>query len=579
MSKYYLRVEGINLSQIFDDTQDLSTIRGSSLMLLGVIDKIGSKLAAYARRNRDGTGRPERIMSGASIGLWRIEAADEKAAERVAGAVREWLGQGAEMPGEMRTALDAAKFATFAVDIVPDDGNPDNFIEARETLMAHNRWRQMQEPSFIYPSPPAPLPGRADKRVCELDLKRPALADTKAIKGERQAVSQSVYARRGYGLKQKFGFYREEVEERGQLQLPGAIPRGGGARPFPMHFASIAEPKFPRLKPSLQSKIAVFYADGNKFTQTIDRLIGDTSAAGLGRDAAARQKALNEKLKDFRRDFLWRLLHTLLAEKAVGAPDEGEIEERAEHCKGAAAEDVVRIETLLWGGDEFLFALPARLGWRIAQLFFDTANGKDSDVATVGRTLPRPEPWSLGGTQLRHAAALVFCHHNAPIARIRQLAKEGLAEFAKDCDRERDLLMPLALESFDHIGADLDHFWNLRCPKGLKPEHLVIPGEALAPIQEAAAFLAAPDPATELEPFARRRLKALARILHSAEGIHRESYKAMLEEQKGYFDATSPAAAVQLMAPGASDEAVKQAALIYHLEELWDYLIPLKEGA
>jgi hypothetical protein len=94
MSSFYLRAEGVNLSQILDDTQDLSTIRGSSLMLLNVIDQIEGKLAAHA--GSGGSFRaPERIMSGASIGLWRIDADDEKAAGTAAELLREWLAQGA----------------------------------------------------------------------------------------------------------------------------------------------------------------------------------------------------------------------------------------------------------------------------------------------------------------------------------------------------------------------------------------------------------------------------------------------------------------------------------------------------
>jgi hypothetical protein len=583
MSSFYLRAEGVNLSQILDDTQDLSTIRGSSLMLLNVIDQIEGKLAAHA--GSGGSFRaPERIMSGASIGLWRIDADDEKAAGTAAELLREWLAQGAETPNEMKTPLNAAKHATFVIDVLPDDGNPDSYITTRERLMAMNRWQQMRTPSFIYPEG-APPPGSA-KPVCDLDLKRPAKPDPEPIKGDTKAVSWSVWHRRGYGLKEKQKFYRRELEhlkEKYKIHLDGEqwfpVFPSDDSYPFPLHFASIAEANFPALRQSVASKIAVFYADGNQFAKLIDTVIGDPNLVALGPNAVARQMALNEALKTFRRDFLLRLLWTLITEGATGLPDKDEITERGKRYPGVNTSDIVRVETLLWGGDEFLFVVPARLGWRVAQLFFDTVAGRDNAITTLDGKLPKPEAWQLGGKPLHHAAGLIFCHQNAPIARIRKLAKDGLAESAKDCDRSRSLILPLVLESFDHIGADLDHFWSMRCPKGLTGEQMVLPEEALGLIQDAARSLASPPAG---EPLPRRRLKALARSLH---GEPRERGTAKKNRLKGlendretYFTSGDTRKAVDMLAPSVVDLTLKQSALIYYLEELWDYLMPMDKA-
>jgi len=40
MSKYYLRMEGVNLNNFVYETQDLSTIRGSGLLLLKAVDDL-----------------------------------------------------------------------------------------------------------------------------------------------------------------------------------------------------------------------------------------------------------------------------------------------------------------------------------------------------------------------------------------------------------------------------------------------------------------------------------------------------------------------------------------------------------
>ncbi len=60
--KYYLRIEGVNLSNFVYDTQDLSTIRGGGLILLDSIDKL--------KENFKGILDP--ISTGASSGLFEI---------------------------------------------------------------------------------------------------------------------------------------------------------------------------------------------------------------------------------------------------------------------------------------------------------------------------------------------------------------------------------------------------------------------------------------------------------------------------------------------------------------------------
>lgn len=56
---------------------------------------------------------------------------------------------------------------------------------------------------------------------------------------------------------------------------------------------------------------------------------------------------------------------------------------------------------------------------------------------------------------------MVFCHHNAPIHTITALAK-ALAEVAKDKSRDENLFAYLVLESFDHVGRNLEKFLKER---------------------------------------------------------------------------------------------------------------------
>lgn len=561
MAQFFLRVEGINLKHVLYDTQDLSTIRGASLTLLHVIDKLTERLhTAYGA---------EAATTGASIGLWRFDAADETAAENIARTVRRWLRNG--------VILGAEEHCTFAVDIAADAGTPDSYLHARETLIAASRWRQMQERSVVYPKEEKHT--SLDTRVCELDLNRPAKPGKEGIKGEEKAVSLSVWDRRGYGLKAKQLFYRQElrkgVKDRNgiaiALNAPANLPKDDD-RPFPMHFASITEPNFPNIRTQLKSKIAVFYADGNGFSKIQNRIIGDDSATAFGATPFDRQRKLDETMKAYRRDFLWRLLHLLAENKAIGTVDEGESKERKLRYGSGAAKTVLRMETLLWGGDEFLFVLPARLGLQAVRLFFDTIAGKQNGLTTGDGKRPLNFGlWQLGRRDLTFAAGLVFCHENAPITHIRRLAND-LADFAKDHDRTRNILLPMVLESFDHIGGSLDYFWDKRRPKGLDEAHLLMPAEALDLLQDAAEEL------RDIQ-FPRRRLKALARTLH-ADGVYGKIHKRVIndiEQDIGpLFSLPAMQSAADTLCVSSTDAAQRQAALTYYLEELWDYLLPVK---
>jgi hypothetical protein len=111
------------------------------------------------------------------------------------------------------------------------------------------------------------------------------------------------------------------------------------------------------------------------------------------------------------------------------------------------ADKKLRLETLLWGGDEIEWVVPAWKGWEVLRLFYEFD----------------PSP-AYDKTPLTHAAGIVFCHHNAPILQIRKLAHR-LANLAKSNltsipkSREHgDIFHYLILESFDMLEGSLDAF-------------------------------------------------------------------------------------------------------------------------
>lgn len=374
MTNYYLRVEAVNLGAFIYDTQDLSTERGGSLLLLAAIDRVKDKFLSKG---------DEIIMCGASIGLLSFQADGPDDAEKRRQDVETLLRDDEQL-----------KHASFVVDIQPALVD---FKHDSEALLARNRWRQMTMPSMAYPG--------EGKSVCKEDRVRPAAPNS--------TMSASVSVRREYGKTQKQGFYKGLLADD---KLPNRFAQDLGA---------IAKNK---TMGNLDGKLAVFYADGNGFSTLRDKVVKDAT------DLTKFANAISEK----RMALVAKLFKTAVpSSKWKGSDGSGEY---------------FRMETLLWGGDELIWVVPAWLGWDLARYFFRETRD-----------------WKLAsGEPLTHAAGLVFCHQKAPISRITQLAKDladMVKEKVKSADQTTNGIAYLALESFDNAGLDLDAFWDGYLPK------------------------------------------------------------------------------------------------------------------
>ncbi|MFZ1415822.1 MAG: hypothetical protein WAS73_14775 [Defluviicoccus sp.] len=560
MATALLRIEGVNFDASVLDTNDLSTVRGGSFLFLEAIKAI---CAALELKTGSAPAHPliPRLISatplieGASVGLFRLELGDPQPdVEDVRRIVAGWL-DGTGLP-QLKNAglakqphlrvLNLARYATFVVDVKPyqdDRLDKERFIEARETVIAANRWRQMQAPTVVAVTG-QPVDGRgAGKRICSIDFVRPGWP-RKPLKGnEKPIVSQSVYRRRGYGLRRKFNLYDDILT---RVQARG----GGGVNPGVYDYAGdFEELAFPREKDlPLAGKIAVFYADGNDFTKVQDEAVGDDRFGWQG-EPHDRQHIFDKQLGDWR-DEVFAAVVRRVAECGVGVgpPDPKDINERPR----------LRLETLIWAGDDGTWVVPAALGWTLAWTFF---------AETLGLDLVKGGPGAGNGWRfvdqdppLHHAAGLVFCHHDAPITRIHALAK-GLAGYAKAIDRKRSLLAYQVLESFDHIGHDLETFRSSRCPAGVRPPEMLIDGATMAGVAKAMAILKH-EPGARL---ARRQVKRLALTLYEsgAGGEATEIEKALLGDlsKKGRGEIEKLRSCFG-----------RGLALWLHLDDLWDFL-------
>ncbi|MBW2739142.1 MAG: hypothetical protein JRE64_09920 [Deltaproteobacteria bacterium] len=102
MGDYYLRVEAVNLDNFVYDTNDISTIRGGSFLLLDTVNRLESA--------HDLKGLLEKVSTGASAGLFRIIGNDP---DDVKKRVKDYLNKKTE------------GHATFVVDTI--DGTGLNF--------------------------------------------------------------------------------------------------------------------------------------------------------------------------------------------------------------------------------------------------------------------------------------------------------------------------------------------------------------------------------------------------------------------------------------------------------------------
>jgi len=440
------------------------------------------------------------IGTGASIGLFAILHGHDAQAlrDKVAHYLRE---------------VSPFRHATFVVAIADD---PD-FPRGVERCVAGNRWQQMQSLGF------ATRWGTATQ-VCATDEIRPAASPHRHA---GQAASLSVAARargRAGGRNLRQSFYATELK----------LAQDTAARyRFTDDFETLAAfppdaPDYAGLSPNLDAKIAVFYADGNSFG-AIQRTCTTPQAL----------HAWDTEIKQRRRQLLQGLLDWLAATP-----------------QARTADGALRLETLLWGGDELLFVLPAWLGLEFARRFFALSAG-----------------WAHGGHALTHAAGLVFAHRGAPIRHLQHLAKD-LAQRAKDDgDKHRNTLAWVVLESFDTTGDELDTHWQ-KCGipgDGWRTLRLDEPRldilaeiEALKPLLPRSALI------RSLRSLAAGRGGDELTLLQNAYASTHEALdatgRATLARFWQAFDATWQA---QPSEPRTTDAAPLTALLT-----LWDYLLP-----
>jgi hypothetical protein len=491
-----------------------------------------------------------------------------------------------EDPAAVRTALDPwlrqhpqLGQATFVVDVLPAGAS---LTDDKERLLALNRFRQMHQARAVVPAPNAsPVPA-GEWPYCGIDFVRPATCHNHARNDDKRRVSESVHVRADYGRDRKQRSYEELLKDVGWSLTPLRKHPEADEVLFARHFHEIGTRGRHQVgddkavSPNLNDKIAVIYIDGNRFGKTQ----GDLRRTQVTYASAEElQRAWDHHIQDE------------LRKPALKAVLDRANEDDGWLCRpdpqGKPKTFVVRFETLLWGGDELTWVVPAWKGWEAVGLFFDAvARAYGERVAGKGpaarpaappargvRNLnaPRPKPPAAPPQRpwgrLTHAAGLVFCHADSPIHRITALARE-LAEAAKKAvAHKEDALAYVVLESFDQLGQDLEQARAAHLPAGCDPASLVVRGgDELRDLTRDLQVMIGGFPHG-----------SVYRILRALRGADAEDFRFWLERAArdfGGVPARFVAARTEQGRLAAGLPAPAGRAAWLHLAELWDYLPP-----
>lgn len=419
----YVQVEGINLGSHVFDTDRLSVVRGSSLLLKAGITEIGNRFGE----------RLEPLSIGASRGLFRYLGKGPDALGGALALCDEIGGHLGTSPKFQNTDGDPPDFS--ALTFVAVCCQADSLPQARERLLALVRFAQLRQISVA----PDPHPHQAPSscRPCAVVPQRQAYpAETlknpfrRGDTSGNDWVSRSLYRRWRHGRLARTRLYTDTAQ--------ASAPDLG----FTQSFEELATCK---AFGALSRKLAVLYFDGNGFGK-IERQAAQ-SPGGL--------RDFDQALRGCRDAVLTALVGAL----DIGRYGAGSLPETTVTTEG---ERRLRLETLLWGGDEMTLVVPAWLGLDVMHLVFDAWTQATESEAGVAA--------GLAGTT--HAAGLVFCHHKSPIARVRAEAQrlaEGVKAWAgrdgndPGAGRRRNLFDYLVLESIDYpTERDLGAFFQRR---------------------------------------------------------------------------------------------------------------------
>ena len=420
MGQYFFRVEAVNLYNTIFDTNDISTVRGGSFLLLKAVEQLQDL---------------EPLSIGASAGLFKSNlVSTDEAADDLKKRIVDQLN-------------NVAADATFVVNYIKHEDKVDT-QDIIKKLITLNRFSQFRQPTVIPPDPEEKLlEQKNDKLVeisdetkaitqCEKDGFRPGTVRIYTPgSNEKVWISKWTNERREKGkkLRQKLfnNIYQSTVKVLPELKstISEAAVKDSA---FTDDLESLGKASD---KGNLNGKVAVIYIDGNSFGKIRDK------TCKYANILEAFDRTLQQELRG-------KIFLELIA-TAITDTDFNYYDQKKKQSQ-------IRLETLLWGGDEVEWVVPAWKAWDVLKMFYNVKG------EFRGRKESEKYP-------LTHACGVVFCHHNAPIREIRKLVRL-LADDAKarlktqfggeppKSHTKGNVIKYLVLESFDNITESLGSF-------------------------------------------------------------------------------------------------------------------------
>ncbi|OGR26975.1 MAG: hypothetical protein A2277_19880 [Desulfobacterales bacterium RIFOXYA12_FULL_46_15] len=353
MTFYFFRAEAVNMTPTVYDTSDISTIRGAGFYLLDRIHTL----------SRDPEFHDGLITEGASAAVFQF---DTDAPKDIRKKMLALLYSDLEKKDRSGNSLKnpAIQGMTFLVEFME---HKSTFQKTMAALQGKIRVSQMQNPTIrIFPETLISSGQSEEGKDLTFDALNRVLP-AHETDGNKGALSRFTKIRRDQGIKLRKKIY-------------GDLLKGHDIPEKELNFTNDLE-TLSRGQGNLNGKIAYIYIDGNKFGKL---------------QSALDQEALKEfdtVLDDFKKKFLACLIQYAIKTPAFRAPGK--------------YNDLIRLETLLWGGDEIKLIVPAWLGWTVATLFFKTASDLSLGFQDQGLTF---------------AMGMVLAHHTNPIQNLDDMA-------------------------------------------------------------------------------------------------------------------------------------------------------------
>jgi hypothetical protein len=526
MTTHYLRVEAVNFDRYLYDTNDLSTIRGASYAIADVIPMLREVIRA------SGATDVQTISEGASVGFFRFDAASS---DDAVNAVRQILkGVVPTNPKDLQPVLP---HCTFVVDALASD-DP---LDARNRLLARNRWQQITSATLVYPAKSS-----ANGAVCSEDRLRPAFGSSAAADDDHGPFSTATTARRTYGrLENKKRFAGVRLGDKAPLDWQQLVMSND--------FEELAGKSVEGNR--LDGHMAVIHADGNSFGLLVAQLAARAGDSAARRPGVTPQTPAAATLDELRRldDQIRRSQRALMARLV-------------DLCRGAAAPEAaarssttVQFEPLVWAGDEFTIVVPVRRMWDVLAEIFSHR---------VAIALPD------GPFHLTYGAGVVVCEHKTPIAGVISLA-HALADYAKkflkkDAESGDDPVEHLqgfayeVLDSYDHVGGNLDRYREKRRGSVAKEDLVIAGGDELGGrLRDAAEVIGATS-----ESLSRSSIVRIANTLRAGTSRTRGDVQDLIARTEDEIDADSPT----VPRPSERLRAALGGSYWLHLAELLPYI-------